>query len=265
MNRPRWTFLIFLIGLGLLLIHVPKVSADPPGDQVIKMAATQPQPGSKEPEGLEPEPPSSLSIGWDITLASKYLFQGIDYSDGKPVVQPEATLTVKDLSAILWFNHDLHTTDSNEFDLYLQYSREVQALSLTAGYAHYNYPHREGWTPSQEVFIDISSSVPLNPSLSTHYDFDAGKGTYFTLGISHEIELSLGALSLGTNLFYQNNYYEATGFPSMEFNGGLGYSIRSFTITPSISYFLTWDNGDFQKDSAVPDTWLFSINVAQSF
>ena len=270
MESIKRPLLSAITGIGILLfLTTSSVVAEQLSEGAnIYLAATQPQPGSKEPEDLEPTPPSPLSFGWDITLASKYLFQGIDYSDGKPVVQPEGIITYKGFSAILWFSHDLDKKVSNEFDLYLQYSQEMENLSLNAGYAHFNYPHREEWDPSQEVYADVSYSTILNPSLSIHYDFDAGKGIYSTLGISHGVETPAGTLSLGSNLFYQSNYYDQTGIPSIEFNTSIEYSISSFTITPSISYFLTWENGDFTEDGPegpVPDTWLFSINLAQSF
>ena len=263
MRKSLYAFLLILFGLSSLFFTSFSVAAEPSSNPD-QMTAIQTQPGSKEPEGLESTPPSVIAIGWDVTLASKYLFQGVDYSDGNPVVQPEVTLTAKDFSAILWSNYNLDTNKANEFDLYLQYTWEIQDFSLTAGYAHYNYPHREGWDPSQDVSISISYEALLNPYLSIHYDFDAGEGIYSTLGISHEVESYLGPLSLGLNLFYQGNYYENSGFPSMEFTVNTGYPMGSFSITPSISYFLSWDNGDFRDNNAVADTWLFSINVAQT-
>ena len=253
------------IGLLFLFLSIPPADAAPLPDSAIQMADNQPQPGISGPVEGTPEPQASFSLSWDVTLASKYLFQGIDYSDGKPVVQPEVVLAVKDFSVILWLNHDLHTQNTNEMDLYLQYDWEIQDLSATAGYAHYDYPNRIGWDPSQEVFLDLSYSAPLNPSISIHYDFDAGKGTYTTVGISREQETFLGTSSVGINLFYQSHYYGTTGFPAMEFKGSTGYPIGSLTITPSFSYFMTWDNGDFQGDSTLPDPWLFSINMSQSF
>ena len=270
MNKPAHLFYmpLFPLGLFFLLLASPARAEAPADNSILQTAAAQQQPGSKEPEGLEPEPSSSFSIGWDVTFASKYLFQGRDYSNGKAVVQPEVTLTFKEFSAILWSNYDLDTKKADEFDLYLQYSWEMEAVALTAGYAHFNYPHRGGWDPSQEVSFDLSYNALLNPSLSIHYDFDAGEGYYATLGLSHMMETPLGDLSPGINLFYQDNYYELTGFPSTEFNATLEYPIGPFTLSPAISYFLTWDNGDFTADGpegAVPDTWLFSINVAQSF
>ncbi len=269
MKIIRNTFLLIITGTGLVFLMVSSATAEQISDRFsIQTASAQSQPGNKEPEGLETVPPQYFSAGWDITLVSKYLFQGRDYSDGKPVIQPELTVTFKDFSAILWSNYDLHKKKADEFDLYLQYGREMEKLSVTTGYAHFNYPYRDGWAPSQEVFIELSSDVLLNLHVSVHYDFDAGKGSYSTLGMSHDLETSLGALSYNINLFYQDNYYELSGFPSIEFNVGLEHSIGPFSITPAISYFLTWDNGDFREDGPegpVSDTWLFSINVAQSF
>jgi len=264
---PERLFNVFYIIVSLAISFIPMkmAIAGQLWDSGIQIAAADSPPGSKEHEGLEQEPASILSASWDVTIASKYLFQGIDYSEAKPVIQPEAILTVKGFSAILWFNHDLQTSKSNEFDLNLQYDIERENLTLTTGYAHLNYPHRDGWEPSQEVFMAISYSAPFNPSLSIHYDFDSGKGSYYTFNINRDAASMIGVLSLGTNIFYQSNYYESSGFPSVEFNISSEYPVRSFTISPSVSYFLTWDNADFSGDSSVPVTWLFSLNIGQSF
>jgi hypothetical protein len=252
-------------GLFFPLLPVSAAAATPSPEPDVPTADPSPIPGSHGSEEAEPAPPASFALSWDVTLASNYIFQGIDYSDGEPVVQPEVILSAKDFSAIFWFNHDLHTHDSNEFDFYLQHDWQIQDLSLTAGYARYDYPTRDGWDPSQEIYADLSYSAPMNPSVSIHYDFDAGKGSYTTLGISREKETLFGTSSLEINLFYQNHYYGTTGFPAMEFKGSTGYPIGSFTVTPSLSYYMTWDNGDFQGDTALPDPWLYSINISQSF
>jgi hypothetical protein len=206
-----------------------------------------------------------FSISWDATLASKYLWHGIDYNSGHSVVQPEVTLAYDAFSTTLWLNDDLHSTTYNEVDLYLQYAREIDSLSMTLGYAHFNYPHHMGWDPTQEVFIDLAFKAFLNPTLGLHEDYDAGKGMYAELGLSREIEYSLGALSLGTNLYYHDSYYDATGFPSLKIEGSQAFALGSMTFTPSIAYFFTWDNGDFTGGNAVPGGSLFSLNVSQSF
>src|SRR3989304_9275976 len=90
----------------------------------------------------------------------------------------------------------------------------------------------------REVFMNISYNAPFNPSLNIHYDFDAGKGTYYTFGFNHNLETSAGNLSLGTNLFYQDNYYENSGFPSIEVNGSYEYNIdrKSTRLNSSHGY-----------------------------
>jgi hypothetical protein len=48
-----------------------------------------------------------------MSFASRYLFQGIDYSNGKPVLNPEADVSAGPISAKLWMNHDLDLGVSN--------------------------------------------------------------------------------------------------------------------------------------------------------
>lgn len=250
---------------ALLSLVIPVSTAFP--EEPIQMVENTPQPGSKESKGAPSSSGSPFSFGWDVTLTSKYLFQGVDYSDGQPVIQPELFVTYKAVSATVWSNYDTDIEKANEHDFYLQYDQEFEGLSLTAGYAHLQYPYRDGWDPSQEVFLDLTFNHILNPSLSIHYDFDAGEGAYATLGMSHEMESPVGPLSLGTNLYYQDNYYGVSGIPSMEFSGSAEYGMGPLTVTPSLSYILTWDNGDFPEscDCLVSDTWLFSVNISQSF
>jgi hypothetical protein len=209
----------------------------------------------------EPDP---VTVSWETAVASKYLFQGIDYSSGNPVAQPELSLEYRKFSLTSWFNFDLDGRHVNEIDLLFAYEWELGPLSVTPGYARYRYPHK-GWDPSQELYLDLSYETFLDLALSTHYDFDAGKGAYFTLGLHREVETSVGTFGVGSNLFYQWNYYETSGIPSLEFTANYGGSIRSVSITPAVSYFATWDNGDFKEQSAVPRKWLVSLTVGQSY
>jgi uncharacterized protein (TIGR02001 family) len=205
-----------------------------------------------------------LTVRWETAFASKYLFQGIDYSNGNPVAQPELSLEYRGFSLTSWFNVDLDERRVNEIDLLFAYERELGRLSATPGYARYRYPDK-GWEPSQEVYLDLSYATLLDLSLSSHYDFDAGKGAYFTLGLQRDVETSVGTFGMGSNLFYQRNYYEMSGIPSLEFTVNYSRSIRSVSITPSVSYFVTWDNSDFKEQSAVPKQWVVSLMIGQSY
>ena len=205
-----------------------------------------------------------LTVRWETAFASKYLFQGIDYSNGNPVAQPELSLEYRGFSLTSWFNVDLDERQVNEIDLLFAYGVELGDLSATPGYARYRYPDK-GWDPSQEVYLDLSYATLLDLSLSSHYDFDAGKGAYFTLGLQRDVETSVGTFGIGSNLFYQRNYYEMSGVPSLEFTVNYSRSIRSVSITPSVSYFVTWDNSDFIGESAVPKQWVVSLTIGQSY
>lgn len=258
------TRIVLSIICGLGVVTLPGFAqANSEADSLIQAGASQTN--TNREDGLAASSGSPVQISWDVTLASKYLFLGVDLSDENAVLQPEAILGIKNFSFTFWVNHDLDRQKPNELDFVLQYAWELGRFALSPGYAYYSYPHRTGWDPSQEVLLDVSCSAPLSPSLSVNYDFDSGEGTYFTLGISQGLESLALPLSLGANLFYQEGYYEQTGFPAAELNVSVGHGIGPIEITPSVSYFATWGNGDFQGASQVPSTWLFAINVAQAF
>jgi hypothetical protein len=205
------------------------------------------------------EDPDALGLSYDATLASNYIFQGFDYSYGRSVVQPNATATWRGFSANAWGNLQAGSLALNEVDLSIKYAHEAGKLSAAAGYLNLRYPNRD-WEPSQEFFVDVAYTAPLNPSLSVHYDFGAGDGAYTTLGLRHELP---NQLSFGTNLYVQSHYYGMTGLCSAEFKLSASHSLGTATLTQSASYFRTWENGDFRDDGAIPSKWLVAINVSR--
>ena len=234
------------------------------------VAASDPQtpPVQDSPETTAPAVPGesdargarAFSASFDATAASKYLFQGIDYSEGMGVVQPELVATLGSFSAVAWANFQPDFGDFNEIDLTLKYARSIQRWSISPGYTYLRYPHRVGWDPSQELTLDLGFESQLSPSLSLHYDFDAGKGLYATLGLSRELR---APVTVGANVFYQHNYYEMTGCPAVELKASAALSLGAFSFTPSISNLVTGENRDFRGAAATPSTWLFSFNVAR--
>ena len=242
-----------LLALGAAACALAADLSDPPEPSSI------PSPPPAEP------PASPISVSGSMSFASRYLFQGIDYSAGKPVLNPEADLSAGPLGAKLWVNHDLDLRVSNEFDFSLLHEWKAKKFSFATGYTYLWYPHREGWIPSQELYVEMSRDGVLNPSLSVHYDFDAGMGTYSTFGLSHGFERKMGTITLGTNLFYQDHYYGLSGIPSSEWNVHFEKTLHGTTLTPSVSRFVTWANGDFRDANAVTGAWLFSFAVARDF
>jgi hypothetical protein len=213
-----------------------------------------------------PEAPSKWYSGsYTVAFASRYLFQGLDYSDGKPVLEPELDFSAGQLTAKCWANHDLNQGVSNEFDLSLEHGWTSGKLSGAVGYTHLHYPHRDGWDPSQEFYVSIAREGKIHTSLAVHYDFDAGTGTYTTLGVNRSVERPFGTVTAGVNLFHQAHYYAATGIPAAELNVNLSKSIGKIALTPSVSRFVTWENGDFRGPLAIASAWVFSLSFAQEF
>jgi hypothetical protein len=217
------------------------------------------------PLAIASEDPA-LSLSWDVTLASRYLFQGVDLSNNNPVIQPEIALTAHRVTLTAWFNGDLDEGHINEIDLLVGYDLESGPLTVTPGYAYYRYPNRGSapLDPSQEVYLDITYAAVVNVSLSTHYDFDAGDGAYGSFGLGREFESAQGTVGVGATLYYWRAYYAQSGIPSMEFAISYSATVRSLTITPSLSYFATWDNSDFRDAQAVPSRWLVALSIASS-
>ena len=50
--------------------------------------------------------PSAASFEWSTLYASRYAFQGLDYSEGRPVFQPSASASMQGFTLGLWGNAD---------------------------------------------------------------------------------------------------------------------------------------------------------------
>jgi uncharacterized protein (TIGR02001 family) len=204
---------------------------------------------------------SGPSLSWNVTLASRYLFQGVDFSNNNPVIQPEIGLTVRGVTFTAWANGDLDEGHFNEIDLLASYDLDVGETTVTPGYAYYLYPNRGDVDPSQEVYLDLARSIGVDLSLSIHYDFDEGDGAYGSAGVSREFETAGGALGAGVTLFYWREYYAQSGIPSIELATSFTREVGSLAITPSLSYFATWENADFRDAQAVPSKWWVAVSV----
>jgi hypothetical protein len=248
------TLLSVLLCLGAVGLPGVAVSAAPAEESV---AAVDPAP---------PEPASAFSFSWDVTTASRYLFQGQDYSDGHPVVQPELVFGYKSLTATIWGNQDLREGQVNEYDASVEGAIDAGPYSLSAAYAQLRYPNRvDDPEPTQEFCFSVARKASLNPSLEVHYDFDQGRGIYSTLRLNQPFKVARLPLSLGLVLFRQDHYYAMTGFPSAAAEAGMSFDLGKFTIAGTLSRYAAWENGDFRGPAAVPDCWLFSLNIAESF
>jgi hypothetical protein len=245
-------------GPVLLLLATGALAQTPPSTDGTETTPTRLEPVSPPTESVS----SKVALSADMTAASRYLFQGFDYSEGRPVIQPNVALQIGSVTANVWGNYHVDRRELDEIDLSIRADHSLGKLSIATGYVSLQYPNRMDWEPSQEIFLDLGLEAALSPTLSVHHDFDAGNGTYSVLGLTHSIGSSL---SLATNAFYLARYYGQTGFSALEVKSSWERSVGAYTFTPSISHFVTWTNGDFKDDEAVPSNWVFALSVGHAF
>lgn len=212
------------------------------------------------------ESPDSLSAGsglqfeWSGTYASWYSFQGLDYSNRRPVFQPEAKGTLGGVSLGVWGNLDQSSGDPNEVDVTLRYGWEYTGVSGGVGYVNLQYPNRPDWEPSQELFAEGELDGAIQASASVHWDVDSGRGRYWALGAGHEFSRS--GVGLGVKLYAQEHYYEMTGISAIETRASVHRTWAGVEWEPAVSWLWTWENGDLRGADAVKPGLLISVGVS---
>ncbi len=236
------------------VLKTENVASNPPG--VKDKSFVQPGP---EPEQVPFKYP--LGVSMDTTFISRYIWQGLDYSDQKPTQQSEVILTFKKISGIVWFNYDFQTfKDINEYDLTLQYGDKIGPSGIVAGYTYLTYPHR-GWSDSEEIWVQGTYDHLLNPTLSLHDDFNSGRGWYYSFGISHPFEWPIGNLTPAAFVYYHDHYYGNSGFPSAEFDLTDAFVFRQVTSSLKFSFYRALNAGDFKN---LDDQFVYSLNLSWS-
>jgi hypothetical protein len=206
-----------------------------------------------------PDHHSGLSI--DSSYLTRYIWHGLDYSNQKPVLQPEMTFSLDNFSAVVWLNYDIETFRAiNEYDLTVQYDHKEGSADILFGYTYFTYPHRNA-ADSEEVWIQGSYQGPFHPTISLHDDFRSENGWYSTLGISQNFNLPLGKVTPSALLYYHAHCYGGTGFPSAEFDLADTADLGKVMSTVKVSYFRALQDGDFK---GLDDQTVYSVNFAWS-
>lgn len=200
-------------------------------------------------------------LAWSVTYASRYCFQGLDYSDGRPVLQPQMSARFRRITIGIWGNLDPARGELDELDLSCQAELALDRFSGALGYVHLRYPHRD-WEPTQELFADLALEAPLQPSLGVHSDVVAGRGRYWTLGLNHEVPWRGAGLALGAKLYVHEHYYGMTGIPALEISAGITVARARLSLQPLLSRYWTWPNGHFRGDQAVNAGWVFGLTAS---
>lgn len=226
-----------------------------------RSAASADPPASPAPAPVESVSEPQSTISWEITGASRYSFQGIDYSDGGSVLQPQVSGQIRGISLGIWANADQARREINEIDLTLQAEWNTGPWSGAFGYANLQYPHRD-WEPTHELLAGLGLEAPLNPSLGVHWDVAAGQGRYWTFGLDHEIPWRGAGVGFGVKLYAHDHYYGISGIPALETGISLSSPVGVVMLRPALLRMWTWENGGFRDEEALPASWVLSVTLS---
>lgn len=204
---------------------------------------------------------SAASIGWGVTYASKYLFQGgFDYSEGKPVLQAQASAGWNGLSLQAWGNWDQARREVNELDLTIEQDWERGWASGAVGVAHLQYPHRT-WNPTRELVASVALKAFLEPTLDLHWDVAEGNGGYWTAGLSRGWPMSRASLAVTSKLYGLEHYYGLSGMTALETGMTLTTQWSGLSFGSSLQRQWTWENRDLTGANRVSPGWVLSLSV----
>lgn len=250
----------------------------------------------------------TIKMSASVGVFNKYIFRGYELSKNSMVIQPSVAATFKGFEASVWGNMDnsQHKTQSfdpgtsegrvgfNEVYATLSYKYNIDRLSLTGGYTHYDFKHCNN---TDELFISAVYNVLMKPALSIYRDINAYPATYINLSFEHSFRLyknttlDLGASAgyyAGSGSYWQTYERSTGGYTGQKYNGfhdGMvkaGFTIPLFkklTIQPVVEYWFplsskagktmryntTGDKISYNPDGYVGYNLVAGVNIAYQF
>ncbi len=83
--------------------------------------------------------PAAVALDASASVATSYLWRGLDLGSGTPALSADVSGSVGDVSYGLWVSSGDNSAGT-EYDLYASYGGEAGGLSYSVGFAQYNYP-----------------------------------------------------------------------------------------------------------------------------
>lgn len=211
-----------------------------------------------------------------IGVYDKYLWRGFDLSGSKSVAQGGIDLTAGNFTLSYWTNVQLSSDkgegfksgEATENDFIIDYSRDINDLvSISVGDIYYML---DGLDDTNELYLTVSLSTILEPSVTVYYDWDEADkdGLYYTVSIGHsfdlmeKLNLGLGALA-GYNQESDYAVGDYSGWHNYELSVSAEYTIMDqLSISPS--FLFSSGISDDAKD-AIDSEMLSGVAVTFTF
>ncbi len=223
-------------------------------------AATQQKPAEQKPE-------DKVTGEVAASILSAYIWRGQELSRHSVVIQPSLTASYKGFSANVWGTLDTrpyaagsesYSSNFNETDVTLSYSRKFGIVQAGAGYIYYALGALAPGAPdpqdAQELFVSVGLDTILQPTLTVYKEISHYHQWYATLGVSHTFALQERVgLKLAAQVSYLKSEDETTypkfdgnslattdkfnNFHDGTFSVSLPVSVtKNITVTPLVTY-----------------------------
>lgn len=176
---------------------------------------------------------------------SKYVFRGVDLSEGRGVIQGGVDLSYKNFTLSYWTNYQiisgatLEAGNATETDLTLNYAYSpVDLLTFNVGNTYYML---DGYDDTNELYLKTTLNTILAPTFAVYYDWDNAKkdGVFLALSVGHtftpmkNLAINLGALG-SYNIRNPSASLNYNDFHNYELSASLDYSLTdALKISPS--------------------------------
>lgn len=196
--------------------------------------------------------PSAYSIGFENTMSSKYVWNGMSINEGF-VVQPELWFSIGQFTFDVWSSYTMREKNDDikrhEVDLGLYYESNFGDLTLTSGFLYYLYPDQDDSPSTGELVLNVSYPITENLNLETELSADVieHRGILYGYhGLSYSADLSENfsfesSLGMGwANKKFNTDYvgYEKQAINYLLIGAGVKTDLLSpIALKPFIEYY----------------------------
>lgn len=221
-----------------------------------------------------------------LTYSDKFMWRGLNLTNGS-VLQPGASVTQGNFSAILWGNLDLSDINRNagnftRVDIVFDYRDRLKLCNLpleySCGMIHYVYPSTED-DNSTEIYAALTLDWLISSTLSFFYDIDEVNGWYLNFSLEKDWGtiynlsrcMSVGLVTttaIGSgNCNYCEFYYGLEKTSLLDFYATISLPItyNKWCCAPCISYSYLLDSKIRASNIYESSNIWGGITVARSF
>ncbi len=189
--------------------------------------------------GMAAAPAALANVEASATVATSYLWRGLDLGSGTGSISADAVYSTGGLSAGVWVGSG-DTESGTEYDLFASYAGNLGGLGYSVGWAEYNYPTIDsddaaGFQGGE--LEDYVYSLSYAGVTATHYDAKDSVSSYNTL--------SFDVLGFGVLLGDHDRQGDAADveMSHLDLSYGVNDSL-TFTVSTIISSSFTEDERD---------------------